>query len=434
MRTIAAALLLATISMPAFAQASQETLAVSVASALDNNPELMSQRRTRAVANETLEQARAAMRPSLALSGSYSALNDKPGQSFALPNGNTFPPSGNYNRDTAGLEARQTIYAGGSLAAQRREARAGVNAAEAHLTGYEQQLVLDVATAFVDVRRAEAEVDIRDTNVGELKQQVQAASDRFNVGEVTRTDVAQAEARRAASESSLAAARARLETVRANFERLVGRPPVQLAEPPPAPAIPATLDEAVAIAMKENPSVIAMRANETGAREAVGVARGSLRPNLSVVGNAGLTDTYVDNSYQDTSVGLSARLSIPIYEGGLLASRTRAAKLEADKARFDAMAQERQVTALVTSAWHTVVSARQGIEASEAGVTAAQTALEGAQQELSVGTRITLDVLDQERDLLDARLDLIDARRAEYVAVLQLLAAMGRLTPGVFAR
>ncbi len=323
------------------------------------------------------------------MAGAIPCGTTQPGQNFILPNGNTFLPSGSYNRDTAGLEARQTIYAGGALAAQRREAKAGVGAAEAQLTGYEQQLVLDVATAFLDVRRAEAEVDIRETSVGELKQQVQAASDRFDVGAVTRTDVAQAQARRASFESSLAAAQARLEGVRANFERLVGRPPVQLAEPPPAPPIPATLDEAIATAMKENPSVISMRANETGAREAVGVARGSLRPNLSIVGNAGLADTYVDNSYQDTSVGLSARLSIPLYQGGLIASRTREAKLESDRARFDAMAEERQVTAKVTSAWHTVMSARQGIEASQAGVTAAETALEGAQQELSVGTRIT---------------------------------------------
>ncbi|MEP7211077.1 MAG: TolC family outer membrane protein [Alphaproteobacteria bacterium] len=434
MKTIAAVLFLASISAPAFAQASQETLGASIASAFDSNPTLLSQRKTRGTADEALEQARAAMRPSLSLNGSYAGLDDKPGQGFTLPNGNNFPPSGNYERATAGLEARQTLYAGGSLSAQRRQAEAGVGAAKAKLTSFEQQLMLDVVTAFVDVRRAEQEVAIRETNTASLQQQVQAATDRFNVGEVTRTDVAQAQARHAGAQADLASAEARRAAARATFERLVGRPAVQLAEPPPPPAIPATLEEAINTGLKENPDLVSLRAAEQGAREGVGVARGALRPNLGLAANAGLTDTYVDNSYKDTSVSVTARLSIPIYQGGLVASRTRSAQLNADRAHFDALAQERVVTSQVTSAWHGVISARQGIDASRSRVTAAQTALEGATQELSVGTRITLDVLDQERELLDAQLGLVDSQRAEYVAVMQLLAATGRLQPGIFGR
>ena len=434
MRMIAAAFLLASISAPALAQASQETLGGSIASAFETNPTLLAQRKTRGTADEALEQARAAMRPSLSLSGSYAALDDKPGQAFTLPNGNSFPPTGLYERATAGLEARQTLYAGGALLAQRRQAEAGVGAAKAKLSSFEQQLVLDVVTAFVDVRRAEQEVAIRETDAGALKQQVQAASDRFKVGAVTRTDVAQAQARHAGSQADLAAAEARRAAARANFERLVGRPAVQLADPPPPPAIPASLEEAIRIGLQENPDLVALRSTEAGARESVGVARGSLRPNLGLVGNAGLTDTYVDNSYKDTSLSLTARLSIPIYQGGLVASRTRSAQLSADKAHYDALAQERQVTAQVTSAWHAVTSARQGIDASQSRVAAAGTAFEGAQQELAVGNRITLDVLDQERELLQARPALVDSQRAEYVAVMQLLAATGRLQPGMFGR
>ena len=141
-----------------------------------------------------------------------------------------------------------------------------------------------------------------------------------------------------------------------------------------------------------------------------------------------------DQTFRNTNVGVAAELSIPFYTGGLTNSRTRLARLEADRARFDRMAAERAIAAQVTSSWHTVIAARQGIEASLSRVQAAEIALEGAEQELSVGTRITLDVLDQERELLEARLGLVDAQRSEYVAVHQLLAGIGRLQPERIAR
>jgi outer membrane protein len=433
MRILAAALLLASASAPAFGQVSRDTLAEAVQSALANNPRLMGERQTRAVADETLEQAKAAMRPRLGLQGSYGTQTLEIGRTFSTPAG-TFPLDGQQERAQVGLEARQTLYAGGALAAQRDQASAGVSAAEAQLRSAEQDTVLAVVTAFVDVRRAEEEVSIRETNVSSLKQQVQAARDRFDLGEVTRTDVAQAEAREAGAEGGLAASKARLETARATYEQVVGRPPVQLAPPPPAPQLPGTVDEAVAAARGGNLELAAARAEETAASEGIDIAKGAARPRVGIVGSAGMVETYQDRTFRDTNVGVAAEVTIPLYQGGLLSSKTRTARLEAERARYERLAVEREVTAQTTSAWHTVLAAREAITASLSQVAAAEVAVEGAQQELAVGTRITLDVLDQEQELLEARLGLVESERTAYLAIHQLLAAIGRLRPELIGR
>jgi outer membrane protein len=433
MRILAAALLLAAASAPAFAQPSRDTLAEAVGSAIQNNPTLMAQRQTRAVADESLKQANAAMLPSLGLNGSYGTQELEIGRTFNTPAG-SFPLDGRQERAQIGLEARQSVYSGGSLTAGRQQAQAGVTGAEAQLRGAEQDLVLSVVTSFVDARRGEEEVQIRETNVASLKQQVQAAKDRFEVGEVTRTDVAQAEAREAGAEADLAKAKAELASARAAYQRVVGRPPIQLAEPPPPPPLPGTLDEAVAASQSANPQLLSARAQEEAAERGIDVAKGAMRPKLDIVGNASLTETYQDQTFRDTNVGLSAQVSIPLFQSGLLSSKTRQSRLEADRARYQRMAVEREVTAQTTTSWHNVIAAREAIAASRSRVAAAETALEGAKQELAVGTRITLDVLDQERELLEAQLGVVDAERSAYIAIHQLLAAIGRLRPETIGR
>jgi len=337
-------------------------------------------------------------------------------------------------RGQVGLEARQSLWSGGSLTAQRDQARAGVDESQARLLDVEQKTVLSVVTAFVDVRRSERELEIRETNVASLREQVRAATDRFDVGEVTRTDVSQAQAQEAASEAELAKSKSNLARARAVYEQIVGRAPVQLAEPPPAPQLPGTLDEAIGIARAGNPKLLAAQAQEIQGERGVDVARGALAPKFDLVGNAGLTDTRYDQSFQDTNVGVVAEFRWPLFSGGLLQSKTRGAQLEADRARYLRMAAEREVTQETTTAWHEVISAREAITASASRVAAAEVALEGAMQELAVGTRITLDVLDQERELLNARLGLVDAERQSYLAIHQLLAAMGRLRPESIAK
>lgn len=432
MRILAALILMGSVSAPAMAQASQETLGDAVASAIANNPSLMAERKAREAANENLAQAEAGMGPQIGLQGSLNTQYQEFGRTFTTPVG-TFPLDGSTQRASIGIEARQSLWSSGSLTAQRDLARAGVDESQARLIGVEQELVLTVVTAYMDVRYAESELAIRESNVDALREQVRAAKDRFDVGEVTRTDVAQAEAREAAAQAQLASARSRLARVRAVYEQVVGLPAVQLSAPPAAPALPGTLEQALQIARAENPNIMAAKAREVQGERGVDVARGRMGPKLDLVGTAGLVETYQDDSFRDTNFVAGLEFSFPLFDSGLLQSRTRGAELESDRARYERMAIERQITAQVTSAWHQVVAAREEIRASMSQVAAAEIALEGAKQELAVGERITLDVLDQEQELLEARLGLIDAERAAYVATHELLAAMGDLKPELVA-
>lgn len=433
MRVLLSALLMCSVSAPVLAQTSQDTLAAAVDSAIGNNPELMAQRKVRAFADENLNQAEAQMGPQLNLNGSLSGEYTTVGRQVTSASG-TFPYDGEQQRATVGLEARQSIWSGGSLTAQRDQARAGVTAAQADLIRAEQDLVLQVVTVFVDVRRAEREVEIRGRNVSALGQQVKAARDRFDVGDVTRTDVAQAEAREGASRAELAAATSRRAEARANYEQVVGRPPVQLAAPPSAPVLPAALDQAIAVARANNPAIAAARARETQTERGVDIARGRLAPQFDLVGNAGLVESRQDDTFRDSNIGISAQFRFPLFDSGLLDSRSRGAQLEADRSRYERMAIERSIAAQVTTAWNQLIAAREEIAASVSRVSAAEVALEGAQQELAVGERITLDVLDQERELLEAQLGQVDAERAAYLAAHQLLAAMGELRPELIAK
>ena len=434
MRILAALILMGSVSTPALAQAqaNQETLGDAVDAAITNNPSLMAERKARAAADETLAQAEAGMGPQIGLQGSANTQFQEFGRTFSTPSG-TYPLDGSSQRASIGIEARQSLWSGGSLTAQRDLARAGVDESQARLSGVEQELVLNVVTVFMDVRYAESELAIRETNVDALREQVRAAKDRFEVGEVTRTDVAQAEAREAAAQAELAAARSRLARVRAVYEQVVGLPPVQLAAPPSAPALPSTLEQALAIARTANPNIVAAKAREVQGERGVDVAKGRMGPRLDLVGTAGLVETYQDDSFRDSNFVAGVELSWPLFDSGLLQSRTRGAQLESDRARYERMAIERQITAQVTSAWHQVVAVREEIRASQSQVAAAEIALEGAKQELAVGERITLDVLDQEQELLEARLGLIAAERAAYVATHELLAAMGDLKPELVA-
>ena len=224
MRIFAAVVLMASVSTPALAQASHDTLSEAVDSAISNNPTLMAERKTRGVADEVLNQASAQMGPQLSLSGSYGITNTTVGRQVTTPSG-SFPDDGDSQRGQVGLEARQSLWSGGALTAQRDQARAGVDESQARLLTAEQDTVLSVVTAFVDVRRSERELEIRETNVASLREQVRAATDRFDVGEVTRTDVSQAQAQAAASEAELAKSKANLARARAIYEQIVGRPP-----------------------------------------------------------------------------------------------------------------------------------------------------------------------------------------------------------------
>lgn len=430
-----ALLLLASVSgLSAHAQASRESLWEAVTSALDSNPLMMAQRRVRMSADEDLIQARAGGLPSVSATGSFGGYQNEVGEQFTAASGRSFPRDGDSTRAGVGLEIRQSLYSGGAVTARRRAAEAGVEASQAELSDFEQDLILEVIRTFLGVRRAEEALTIRSANVDALALQVQAATDRFDVGEVTRTDVSQAQARAAGSRAALLQARSDLASARAQYVELVGREPVQLAEPPPAPQLPGSLEAAIAWGMEGNPDLVAARARESAAESAARAARGDSLPQVDLVGRAGWRESYWDTTLTDSDASIVAEVRAPIFKGGELRSKTRSAQLNADRARFERMAAERAVTQEVTRIWHELNSFREAVDASRAQVDAAEVALEGTQQELAVGERITLDVLDQEQELLDARLGLIDAERNAYLAAHELLAATGRLRAETIAR
>lgn len=428
MKFFALGVLLASLSGEAFAQAQHDTLADAIESAVRNNPVLMAQRKERGAADADLSEAQAQLGPQLNLNGSAGASDQQVGRKVTTSAG-TFPLDGSSERSSIGLEARQSIWSGGALTAQRNQARAALASADARLDEAQQNLIVGVITAYVDVRRGEEEVEIRETNVSSLHELADAARFRFNVGDATRTDVAQAEAREAGAESELATARAQLEKARATYEQIVGRAPLQLEAPPEAPNLPAALAEALEIARKNNPSIQAARAQEDAGAQGVEIAKGVMAPRLDLVGSASYVSTFQDSQFNDTNLGLVLEFRMPLFNSGLLEAKTRGAREDADRARYQRMAVERQVSAQVTTAWHQVLAAREAVAASQSRSEAAEIALDGAKQELSAGTRTTLDVLDQQRELLDARLARVDAQRAAYLAAYQLLSAMGRLTP-----
>ncbi|MEL6755268.1 MAG: TolC family outer membrane protein [Pseudomonadota bacterium] len=414
-----------------------ETLQDALDLAFETNPALEAQRADLGVAREQLNQARGAKAPTVELSGSagYESLDTTQPTAFGL---------GDRPISSAQLQASLPLYAGGRLDAGIGQAQAGVMAADAQFDGVAQDLVLNVVTAYVDVIRDRETIRIRANSVALLEEQLRAATDRFEVGFATRTDVKQAEARVQGARASLAGAEAQLQASLAVYEVFVGQPAGDLVPVSDAPIIPESFEAALEAAISGNPDLEALRQSERAAEQALRSAKGEGRPSLSLVGTAAVQETFdqeaVDfdpilgqvqlppDNYRDTQLRLLAQGSVPLFQGGILRSRVRATRLQRDQARLQTLNAERQVTASVAQSWYSNIAAEQAITASERQVEAAEIAYEGAQEELSVGTRTTLDVLDQEQQLLEARLGLVNAQRDAYVATHQLLRAMGRLS------
>ena len=419
-----AALLGACLAAPASGQTLQEALS----QAYDNNPQLQAQRTTAKIAQEQLAQARAQGRSQVNLSGSvgFESIDSSPSNPFAAAQLGDRPSA------SAQLQAVKPIYTGGQIKAGIRQAKAGVGAAGEQLSAAEQDLFLQTVTTYVDVLRDRETVRIRGNNVSVLQEQVQAASDRFEVGEITRTDVALSEARLEGAKANLAGAEAQLEASSAAYVFLIGEEPGPLAPPPPIPELPNGVEAAIEIALGDNPDINAARFAERAANEAVKGVYGRLKPQVSIVGTAAAQETFDYEDFQagtrDTSLTAFAQATVPLFEGGLVRSQVRSAKLERSRARSQIDALERQIRAQVAQAYFGYQASLKAIEASIRQEEAAEIAYEGAKEELAVGVRTTLAVLDQEQELFEARLNVVRAERDAYVAAHQLLRAMGALS------
>ncbi|HET6521292.1 MAG TPA: TolC family outer membrane protein [Geminicoccaceae bacterium] len=394
-----------------------QTLEEALVAAYLTNPRLEAERANVRATDELVPQARAGFRPTL-------SLNSNAGITWQDTDfgTDTFTPF------TNSLSLNQPLYRGGETTASVRRAEAVVRADRAALGAAEQQLLLDAAAAYTDVLAAQAVLDLANNNVQRLRRQLEATQDRFEVGEVTRTDVAQAEARVSQAISDQVQAAGALLATKATFRRVIGLEPQSLVRPTPLAGLPASEEEARRVAAEINPNIIAARFNATAARADVDVALSALRPRLSLNGeltNANEPTATIDNQ---TSASLGASLTVPLYQGGAESARVRQTK-QILRQRLDQLDETgRAVFEEVTAAAQQLETATAQIRSITDQVRAAEIALEGARQEALVGARTTLDVLDLEQDLFQAQVSLVQAARDEIVASYRLKAAIGQLT------
>ncbi len=408
------------VALPAMAAKGAESLADVMVEAFLNSPDLQAQRSDVKIASELAVQARAAGR--IQVTGEIGLdfeISDGPG--FAGNDNPVFPT-------TLQLIATQPLYTGGQVENTTEAAETRITVEQAVLTATEQSVLLDAVTAFLDVRRDGFLLEVARNNVRVLSEQLRAAQERFEVGEVTRTDVEQARAALAAARSNLAASQGQLEISRENFADVVGRAPGELAPPPPIPDLPETLDAAVQISVRNEPNLLASRLERDASGFDVRAAIGALLPQVSLQGTLSEFDTLDDGIEGTQSAAIGLNVTIPFYSGGANYSAVRQAQAAVEGADAAIVTALRDAVRNTGVAWSSLEVARASIEAGRLEVRAAQLAFEGVTEEAKVGARTTLDVLDAEEDVLDARAGLIEAQRDEYVAAYQILASMGLLT------
>lgn len=437
-RLLAATLCVGAVSAWA-APASAETLADAIALAYQNNPTLQAQRASQRALDESYVQARSGWRPTLG--GQFTAQwaeTQTPiaGRGVDL-NGDgvsdSFGAGGvrRSNRGTAGLSFTQPLWTGGRVAASVNAANADVLAGRENLRRVEASILVQVIQAYSDTRRDQEALRIRQENVSVLNRQLQESQARFDVGEITRTDVAQSQSRLAQAQAQLQNAVAQLAITRSNYATLVGQNPGELApEPSLAYMLPTDPDEAYKVAEAFNPQLRAQRFTEEASRARVAGARAERMPNVSAnlsVQHSGLIDPFDPRDNFGRSVSATITATVPIFAGGLTTSRIRAQVERNNADRITIEGVRRNVLQGVTQFWSQLIAARSNISSSEQQVSAARIAAEGTRQEQQVGLRTTIDVLNAEQELRQAELNQVSSRRDEYVAAANVLATMGRL-------
>lgn len=408
------------------APAAAETLRDALTLAYQTNPTIRAERARLKATRETKAQAWANALPQISASGSYSNIDSTQTSTFT---GTSQTIDTKLDTLTAGVNAEQVVFAGFRNYNAIKQAGARVRAGGAQLIATEQQVLNDVAAAYFNVQRNMAIFQLNERNIKVLERQLEMAQTRFDVGEITRTDVAQAEARLSNARAELSRAQSNLAIARADYAQLVGQSPTDLEPVETLPETPENLDAALNFAQTYAPSVIAAREQMEVSRRQVSIARGSLAPSVSLTAGyqyAEEPSTFIDT---DEQFAFGARATIPLFSGGANYSRIREAKALYARDRSRALEAERRAQALTTAAWQRLSAAQAIIVSAQASVDANKLALDGVTQEALVGTRTTLDVLDAEQELLVAEVQLVNAQRDAQAASFALLAAIGLLTP-----
>ena len=405
--------------------AQADTLKEALLQAYLGNPQLEAARAQLRATDENVAIQQSSGLPSLSSSANLTEFLKSSSSSFISPQRSL----------SANLDLGVPIYSGGSVRNGVQAAETRVMAGRADLRGTESAIFAQVVAAYMDVIQNEAIVGLSGNNVDVLAINLEATSDRFEIGELTRTDVAQSASRLALARGDLRTAQANLINARENYIALVGAAPQDLQAPPPLPGLPASPDDAVDLALEHNPDLISARERAVAAGYEIDVAGAGRLPRLEAFASGG-SQNYLGTlgsipgtgsaDQVSTTAQAGLRLSIPIFQGGRISAQQRQAQANSSAALENAIAAERSVIAQVRAAYSSWRAANAIIASTQAAVDAAELSLEGVRAENSIGNRQILDVLNAEQELLAARVQLVAARRNEYVAGFSLLAAMGR--------
>jgi len=427
-------------STPGWSQTLQEALAA----AYSGNPRLLAARAAARVVDENVPQALAGWRPTVVIAGAagYSDTTTRTQATVGLQRdaagnvvnfdtaGRPFSLYTDAPRSTGTLQATvsQPIYRGGRTTASTRRAENQVYAQRARLLIAEQEVLFESVRAYVFFIRDQEEVRLNTNNVQVLVRQLQATNERFRVGEITRTDVAQAESRLALARFQLDQAQGVAQSSRANFLRWTGLEPLTVTAPPPLAPPVRSQQEAVRFATDNNPTVVATVFDEAAARDFIDVQFSTLMPQVSVNASAFRFDNQTVRGQRQTGAQVTANLSVPLYQGGAEHALVRQARQQAQQARQQVSDARRIAAQQATEAWETLGSARAQVESVRAQIRAQEIALDGVQREAIVGSRTTLDVLNAEQELLQARVNLVRSLATLINASYALANTMGRLT------
>lgn len=407
------------VSLPELGAA--QTLEEVLATAYENNPQIVAQRALLRSTDENIAIAKSGWRPTV-------TVNNQIGAGTTERQGVKGDPRGTVPRSSS-LDVSQPLYRGGRTEAGVRRSRNQIQAERARLFAIEQAVFLDASTSYFNLVRDEATLALRINNVAVLTRQLESTRDQFRVGVVTRTDVSQAEAALAGANADRSVAEGNLTSSRATFQRIVGIVPDRLTRPQAPAELPGQNAEAASLAATSNPLVIAAKFDNESSKETIEEIRGELLPTVSLTGQIAYRagQTVTTQNSQNSAQAIVA-MSVPLYESGSVYARMRQARqIESQRAAQYELARRQAVETSATS-FESLQSTRARIVALQAQIKANEIALEGVRQEASVGSRTVLDVLNAEQTLLNSQVSLVQSQRDELTFSYQLLSAIGRLT------
>jgi outer membrane protein len=402
-----------------------DTIEAALVRAYQNNPQLNAQRAQVRSVEENVPQALSGYRPKVALTASGGVQYTDLKQGGVKLTGTQEPRS-------AGLTVTQTVYNGNQTANRTRAAESQVSGAREGLRVLEQTVLLSAATIYMDYLRDAAIVEVQKSNVRVLEQTLKQTRDRFNVGEVTRTDVAQSEAQLAAGRTQELTAESNLTTTRSNFRRIIGNEPSNLAPGSPVDRfLPGALPAAVELSLIENPNVTAAMYGIDVNFLQVKINEGALLPTVSLQASVQQSNDQQLTIQKTFGASAVAQLSVPIYQGGGEYSLIRQSKETLAQQRLNLDTTRDQTRANTVSAWGQLEAGKAQVTSAQSQVTASEIALNGVREEAKAGQRTTLDVLNAQQTLVNARVALVTAQHDRVVASYSVLNAVGRLSPQV---